>query len=57
MSILRGKGNVKEATISDAIHISFLDMNVATTAFVITKFNCILNFLSILWRLNKISKS
>ena len=39
-SILRERKNVKDATISDAVHISFIDMNVATLAFLITKFNC-----------------
>lgn len=34
-SLLRGKGKVKDATISDGVHISFLDMKLVIIAFVI----------------------
>lgn len=46
---------MKDANISDEVHLAPLDMNVIIIAFLITKIICISNFLSILQkRLTKI---
>lgn len=39
---------MKDASISDEVHLAPLDMNVIIIAFLITKIICISNFLSIL---------
>lgn len=41
---------MKDANISDEVHMATLDMNVIIIAFLITKIICISNFLSILWK-------
>lgn len=40
--------NVKDANISDEVHMAPLDMNVIIISFLTTKINCISNFLNIL---------
>lgn len=47
-SILRGRVRVRDASISDEVHLAPPDINVIIIAFLITKIICISNFLSIL---------